>query len=80
MARIARAGAAGLMAIMIAVSGAAPAAADPAHLCETNPAYASMHENECDLDGHGGPGRTPGGQRGGLLGRLVGGIAHLVGL
>lgn len=67
-----------VVALMIAVSGSTPAAADPNHLCDTNPAYRSMHENECDL-GHGGSTPDhPAPRHEGLLGRVLHGLGHLL--
>lgn len=69
-----------LMVVIIAgISGSAPAHGDPytQQLCVSNPAYRSMHENECDLgEGNGGSGHQR--QGGGLIGSILRGLGHLL--
>lgn len=66
---------AAVVALGLLLAGSAVASADPYtdQLCMNNPAYASMHENECGLEGHHGvpaPGSTGGPGLGGLGGLL----------
>lgn len=79
MTRVKRTIAMGLVAVLLGLSGATPAYASPYidHLCMNNPAYRSMHENECLLGGS-SRGDQPNGGGGGLIGRIIKRIGGLL--
>lgn len=64
-----------LVVIITGLSGSAPAVANPYddQLCMNNPAYRSMHENDCDLNNKNGQNQGPGGLLG-LIHHLLGGL------